>query len=47
MDVQTGKPAISGSLPQDVAAVGVPLDCNDRLVAEDEVGEQAPSGAGE
>jgi hypothetical protein len=45
--VQTGEPCLGGSLAQDGAAVGIPLDGADGLMAEDEVGEESAAGAGE
>jgi hypothetical protein len=45
--VQAGEPAVLGSLAQDGAGVGVPLDGADGLMSKNEVCEQTPPGSGE
>lgn len=47
MDMQFGEPTILGTIAQHIAGVGVPLNGADWIMAEDEIGEQSASGAGE
>ena len=44
---QAGEPSICGSLSQDLAAVGIPLNSDNWLMPEDEIGKESPSRPGE
>jgi len=44
--LQAGEPSFCGSFPQDSAAIFVPLNSDNWLVSEDEVGKQSASGPG-
>ena len=44
---QAREPSICGSLSQDLAAIGIPLNSDNWLVPEDEIGKESPSRPGE
>ncbi len=45
--VQAGKPSLCGSLPEDLAAVSVPLNSGNWRVSKDEIGKQSAACSSE